>query len=1159
MILQSFHNIQDKLHKFYSKYYKRLLIKGIMLFALFGLLFLFFILSIEYYLWLNTTGRLILFLLFLGVELYLLYYYIIRPLLYLFKIRSGLSNKQASRLIGHHFPEVGDKLYNLLDLSEDRDRSELLLASIEQRSSEMDRIPFTRAIRYRENARYLKYLAIPVVVILLLWLSGSLSSFFGSYQRVVRYSAHFEPPAPFEFKVLSDPLDVLENETVRVKVFTVGEVQPEDVYAVVNDKEILLSKTDSLYELTFTPPLQTSTFFFKANEVESRSYRLNALKTPGITDFSVQLDYPSYTGKRSDILRNTGNATIPEGTKVAWSVSGKNAENVHLVTNDSSWAFRKDGAEFRHSSRVFSNLPYQITSSNENVSHFEKLGFMFKVIKDGFPGVKVRQMRDSLQPNVSYFSGEATDDYKIRSIQLVCYPRGDEDQKQRVLLLEPDVNFQEFYYTFPSGLKLDEARVYELYFEVRDNDPFRGGKLSKSQVFTSEIFDEVALEEKRLDKQEDLIQQMNKAVDQFKENTEELDAIQQQQKEKTSLNFNDKSKVNSFLKKQQQQQELMKKFSKELKQNLEQDELDDAQKKLLQERMEREELKAQKNAKLLEELQKVADKINKEELAKRLEELGKSQQNSQKSLDQLLELTKRYYVTEKANQLAQDLEKLSKKQEEISEVDDDKKIEKEKQEGLNTEFDTIAKELEELEKDNDALKKPMDLDIDENKSESVKEDQKEALEEYDKEQDKEESDENSGAEEQQNKIDQKQRSAARKMKEMSESLSQSSSSMGGGSTIAEDAEMLRQILDNLVTFSFKQEELLDVLSQSEGSLNDFGGVVRQQQQLKELFEHVDDSLFALSLRRAELSEFVNEQITEVYYNIDKTLESVSENRLFQGASYQQYVLTASNSLADYLARILDNMQQSLSMGSGKGQGEGFQLPDIIQSQSELKEQMGKMQGKGQKSGQQGESKEGESEGEQEGEKGKDGKDGKEGEQGQNGEKEGGEGQGAEGKNGKGSKEGDGDAEGGNGTSDENEEDLQELFEIYKEQQRIRQELEKQLEDMIQNGDRDLAKKLLRQMESFEEDLLENGITERTLQRMNMIEHQLLKLENAALDQGEKQERESKTNLESYSNPILTRPDQWDNFKRETELLNRQSLPLQQRYRELIRIYFKSDD
>ena len=1143
--MNSFHNIQDKLNRFYTKYYKRMLIKGLLLFLLFGALFLFFILSIEYYLWLGSTGRLILFLLFIATEAYLLYYYVVRPVLYLFHIRKGLSQKQASTLIGKHFPEVGDKLYNLLDLAEDRDQSELLLASIEQRSRALGPIPFTSAIRYRENIKYLKFLAIPLVIIGLLWASGSISSFFGSYQRVVQYKAHFEPPAPFRFEVIAGDLEVLENETVDVQVFTVGDVQPEDVYAVVDGKSMLLSKSDSLYTLTFTPPLQSSSFYFEANEVRSRNYDLIALKSPSITNFRVDLNYPSYTGKSAETLKNTGNATIPEGTQVQWQLLAKHTDVIQLITEDTAQVFQPGEAGFKLSKRVFSNLPYQITTSNEHVDHFEKLGFYFKVIKDAFPAIEVSQLRDSLQPNVSYYAGEVSDDYRVRSIELVCYPRGEENRQQRVPIMQPNVNFQEFYYTFPSGLELAEGQVYELYFEVRDNDPFRGGKTAKSQVFSSEIFDAAALEEKRLDYQQDLIEQMNKAVESFKENTEELDAIQKEQKEKTSLNFNDKSKVNSFLRKQEQQQEMMKKFSRELKENLDQDTEDDLQKQLLKERMEREEKKAEKNAKLLEELQKIADKINKDELAKRLEELGKSQQNSQKSLDQLLELTKRYYVTEKAKQLAEDLKKLSTKQNVLAEEDIGNRIEKQTQEELNQDFDSIAKSLSELKMDNEDLKKPMDLDIDEKKSESVKEDQKEALEEYDKQQGEEQSEENEGAPQNNNRQEQKQRSAARKMKEMSEALQQSGASMGGGSTIAEDAEMLRQILDNLVTFSFKQESLLEEVSDSDGSLKNFGNVVREQQQLKELFEHVDDSLFALSLRRAELSEFVNEQITEVYYNIDKALESVSENRLYQGASYQQYVLTAGNSLADYLARILDNMQQSMSMGSGSGNSQdGMQLPDIIMSQSELKEKMGKMQGQGQKGEQDGDPQQG-----QEGQSGQEGQ--------QEGQQEGESGQSGDGQEGEGEGEGEEGQSGGEGN--EGEENLQELYEIFKEQQRLREALEKQLEDMINNADRDLAKKLIQQMERFEEDLLENGVTERTLQRMNVIEHQLLKLENAALDQGEKQERESRVNEIDYSNPILTRPEQWDRIKRETELLNRQALPLQQRYQERVRIYFRSDD
>jgi len=124
---------------------------------------------------------------------------------------------------------------------------------------------------------------------------------------------------------------------------------------------------------------------------------------------------------------------------------------------------------------------------------------------------------------------------------------------------------------------------------------------------------------------------------------------------------------------------------------------------------------------------------------------------------------------------------------------------------------------------------------------------------------------------------------------------------------------------------------------------------------------------------------------------------------------------------------------------------------------------------------------------------------------------------------------------------------------------IRQQLENQLRDMINNGDRQLAKKLLQQMENFENDLIENGITQRTLSRMNNIQHQLLKLENAALKQGKKQERESETNRENFQNPITTRPPAIEEYSNEIEILNRQNLPLLQIYRNKVKQYFQKDD
>ena len=64
----------------------------------------------------------------------------------------------------------------------------------------------------------------------------------------------------------------------------------------------------------------------------------------------------------------------------------------------------------------------------------------------------------------------------------------------------------------------------------------------------------------------------------------------------------------------------------------------------------------------------------------------------------------------------------------------------------------------------------------------------------------------------------------------------------------------------------------------------------KQQQLREHFEHIDDSLFALSLRQPKIGELVNNTIEEVYYYIDKSVEELTEFNFNNGLS-QQHVIT----------------------------------------------------------------------------------------------------------------------------------------------------------------------------------------------------------------------------------------------------------------------------
>jgi hypothetical protein len=362
--------------------------------------------------------------------------------------------------------------------------------------------------------------------------------------------------------------------------------------------------------------------------------------------------------------------------------------------------------------------------------------------------------------------------------------------------------------------------------------------------------------------------------------------------------------------------------------------------------------------------------------------------------------------------------------------------------------------------------------------------------------------------------------------------------------------VLRQILDNLIVFTFKQENLMAQLNADEGTFANQSQAIIKQQELKRLFEHIDDSLFSLSLRVPEISEEINSNITEVFYNTDKAMDAIAESNGYQGASYQKYALTSGNTLSDLLASILENMQQSMKSGKGEGQGEDFQLPNIIKAQRELQDKMGQ------------EGKEGE-----QGKEGKQGKEGENGQQGNNGKQTGQGNRDNSGQNGENSdkndlkenKSGQGSGGTGNGGEGISEAEMKEIYEIYKQQEIIKNALENQLNNLIENADRQLAQKLLRQMEDFQDNLLENGITKSTMEKANIIQYQLLKLEGAALKQGKKNERESSASKNKFTNPITTKPNALHDFKIEEEILNRQALPLRQSIQTKIKEYFKNND
>lgn len=95
------------------------------------------------------------------------------------------------------------------------------------------------------------------------------------------------------------------------------------------------------------------------------------------------------------------------------------------------------------------------------------------------------------------------------------------------------------------------------------------------------------------------------------------------------------------------------------------------------------------------------------------------------------------------------------------------------------------------------------------------------------------------------------------------------------------------------------------------------------------------------------------------------------------------------------------------------------------------------------------------------------------------------------------------------------------------------------------------------MEKIEQQLLDKGFNQETLERMQNLKHELLKLDKATFEQGKESKRESRTNNQQFDNNIILGPTEIKKYFNATEILNRESLPLKLEYKQKVQAYFNN--
>src|ERR1019366_2841945 len=279
MTQPAYQSLIEKLDEFIRKYYKNQLLRGLIYSIGLALLFFISFTVTEYYAHFNSFIRTILFYSFIGVSGFILTKYIIIPLSKLYKLGQLMSYEQAANIIGKHFSNVQDKLLNVLHFQQQEfhvshltSQYSLLEASINQKIKELKPIPFTSAIDFTENKKYLKYALIPVLLIVIISFRSP-SIIKDGTKRLVKHNEYFEKESPFQFIITNSELKTIAQQDFELKVKLTGDEIPDNIYVEINGNEFKLDKENIVnFNYIFKNVQKNIPFQLVADGFKSKEY-----------------------------------------------------------------------------------------------------------------------------------------------------------------------------------------------------------------------------------------------------------------------------------------------------------------------------------------------------------------------------------------------------------------------------------------------------------------------------------------------------------------------------------------------------------------------------------------------------------------------------------------------------------------------------------------------------------------------------------------------------------------------------------------------------------------------------------------------------------------------------------------------------------------------
>jgi hypothetical protein len=1095
----------DKLDTFIRKFYLNKMIRGLIYFV--SALFITYLLlnTLEYFLYLSSSWKTSLLFLNLAFLIYLFVFNFLIPLLGIYKLGKIISYKQAAEIIGKHFPHINDKIINTLQLQElaklEPEKRALIFASIDQRIVELKPVPFVKAIDLNKNKKYLKFAIVPISIFIVL-VFASPGFIKQGTKRILDFQTSYEKPAPFTFNLKNKNLLVNQGDELFLELELTGDLLPQDVYIHYGENIYKLDKIDiSHFSYNLQNIQNTEDIYFSGGDFNSKKYNISVIKKPSILNYTVELLYPAYLKRSNERVQNIGDLSVPAGTKLTWSIKSNHTEKLSFNINNKEQIISANNNSFAFTYTALKNTKYQFSPIHPQNLSVDTLNYQLDVIPDQHPSIVVEKTNDSTSLKSIYFSGQIADDYGISKLLFISINKKTGEKKQTLVQIDGNNNNQRFFYHWRmNDLSLGEELDY--YFEVYDNDGVNGAKKTRSNIMSISAPSEKQLD-KSIDKNNDeLKNKLKESIKKSEQIQKEAKKLNEKLVNQKTLRYEEKKQIQELIQKQKSLEEEINSIQDELKRNneLEKDfkQFDESiieKKKQLEELFEN--VLDEKTKQMIKELEKLMEQNQKELSQEQLKDMQLENKALEKEMDRMLELFKQLEFDQKLNEKIDKLNELSKEQEKLSEESKNKNTNKEellkKQAELKKEAEQLKQELKDLDKLNKEMEDPSNFSPEEEEMKDIEKQMDKGEEELGKNNKQKASD--------------AQKDAAEKLKKLASKMKEKQME-GEEEELDLNIRALRQILENLVTASFKQESTMEKLKRTSTNDPQYVALTQVQKNIKDDMRLIEDSLFELSKKVVQIKSVINRETGKVNEQIERAILLLAERRTGDASVRQQYAMTSMNNLALLLTEILDQLQQEKNSKQGdsdkpgkkkgKKTGKGKSGQSISKMQEQLNKQIEQMKNGQNPGGQQGKGQQKGSQSEQ-------------------------------------------------------------LAKMAAQQQAIRNamnQLEKEMNKNGSGGNSNQINQLKKEMEKTESDLYNRNINQETINRQKEIMTRLLEAEKAVRERELEETREAKQANENFEKPNLKFEEYKKAKMKELELIKTVPANLSPYYKEKVNQYFK---